>query len=536
VLELRALEPAAVGRGRRPVGVPPLVAVPAAVVGAAVLLPVAYLVVRAAGAGPEVWELLWSPRTGRILLRSLLLAGAVTASTVLLAVPLAWLTTRTDLPGARLWRVVTALPLVVPSYVGGFVVATALGPAGLLQQLLYRLAGVERLPDVYGFPGAWLVLTLFTYPYVLLSVRAGWRGLDPALEEVARTLGERGWRAFRRAVLPQLWPWIRAGALLVALYTLADFGAVSMMQFETFTTAIYVQYQASFDRHGAAALALVLVALTGALLAAADRPGRGPQHRVGLGPGRRPPRVPLGPWRWPALLGCTGVTLVAVVLPLGVLLYWLLLGLAHGEPLVLTWRPALTSLALGAASAVVTVAAAFPLALLAARFSGPLALLAGRIVYAGYALPGIVVALALVFVTARVVPALYQTPAALLVAYAVLFLPQAAGALRAALARVHPSQEEAARTLGRTPAQVLWSVTLPLVRPGVAAAAALVFLTTMKELPATLLLSPIGMETLATRVWSAAGEGFFARAAAPALLLVLLSSLSLATLARQEEP
>ena len=510
-----------------------LILLPSLLVAGALLLPVAYLGVRAAGAGEGAWGLLWHPRTVRVLLNTVLLAAAVTTSTIAIAVPLAWLTTRTDLPGQRVWSTLTVLPLVVPSYIGGIVVATVFGPAGALQHLLDRLGIALRLGSIYGFPGAWITLTLVAYPYVLLSVRAGLRGLDPSLEEAARSLGDSSWRAFRRVTLTHLRPWVGAGAVLVALYVLSDFGAVSMMQFESFTTAIYLQYQASFNRHYAAVLSLVLVALAVLIVLLEERRGRARFHRL-----RGTPRilhpVRLRRWRWPALAFCALLTALGVLVPIGVIGYWLAIGLQRGGPLVVALRPALNSLYASALAAVLTVAAALPVAILSVRYGGGLAAVITRLTYAGFALPGVVLALSLVFFAARYVPVFYQTLGLLVFAYAIHFLPQALGPLRASLLQVSPSQEEAARTLGRNAFQVLRTVTLPLVRPGAVAAAALVFLTTMKELPATLLLSPTGFETLATRIWSTATEGFFARAAAPALLLLALSSLSLWLLLAQE--
>jgi len=514
--------------------VSPLVWVPALVVTSCIVLPIVYLGVRAAGVGEGIWDLIFSARTSHLIVNTLGLAAAVTATTIVLALPAAWLTIRTDLPGSRFWSILTAMPLVVPSYVGGFVVATALGPTGMLQRLFERVIGTERLPDIYGFPGAWLTLSLFTYPYVLLSVRAGLRGLDPAIEEASRSLGHSSWTTFRYVTLPLLRPWIGAGALLVALYTLSDFGAVSMMQFESFTTAIYLQYQASFNRSYAAALALVLVGLTALLLVLEARQGRARYHRISAATAKQPRRIALGAWRWPALMFCTALVSLGVVIPAGVISYWLITGMRHGEPLVLTLRPMLNSIYAAALGAAVTVAAALPVAVVAVRAGGRIGIMVGRLAYAGYALPGIVVALSLVFFGARYAPALYQTLALLVFAYMILYLPQAVGTVRSAVQQVSPSQEEAARTLGRSAPNVLWTVTLPQIRPGILAGAALVFLTTMKELPATLLLSPTGFQTLATRIWSAATEGFFARAAAPALLLLIVSSLSIALVLSQE--
>jgi iron(III) transport system permease protein len=225
-----------------------------------VLLPVGYLLVRAADADRSSWDLILRSRTIWLTLRTAGLALAVTAASVAVGVPLAWLTTRTDLPFRRLWAVLVALPLVIPSYVGAFGLIATLGPRGMLQQMLEPL-GVERLPDISGFPGAFLALTLFTYPYVFLLVGAAVRGLDPSLEDAARGLGSSPFRTFRRVTLPLLRPSVAAGALLVALYTLHDFGAVSLMRFPAFTQAIYLQYKGAFDRTPAAILSLMLVAL-----------------------------------------------------------------------------------------------------------------------------------------------------------------------------------------------------------------------------------------------------------------------------------
>jgi iron(III) transport system permease protein len=441
---------------------------------------------------------------------------------------------RTDLPGRRVWAALVALPLVIPSYLGGFVLVSTLGPRGLLRDLLAPL-GVERLPSIYGLPGAALALTLFSYPYVYLTVRGALRGMDPALEETARSLGTGAWTTFFRVTLPQLRLAAAAGALLVALYALSDFGAVSLLQLDSFTRAIYTSYRAAFDRTPAAILALMLVALTATLLLIEGRTrGRARYHRSTAGAVRPAPPVALGRWRWPALAYCGAVVLLALAAPVGVLLYWLLRGLAAGEPLLLAWGAAANSVSVSALAAVVTTLAALPVAIASVRFRGWASGLVERAAYVGYALPGIVLALALVFFGANYAPALYQTVGLLVFAYATHFMPQALGATRASLLQASPSVEDAARGLGRSPARVLATVTAPLARPGMLAGAALVFLTTMKELPATLLLGPTGFDTLATRIWSATTGAFFARAAAPALLLIAVSALPMYLLVIRE--
>lgn len=506
-----------------------LLHLPSLFVVGAVLLPLAYLILRAAEAELSSLEQLLRTRTLQLLTNSLGLAAAVAAASVVLSVTVAYLTVRTDLPGRRMWSVLTSLPLVIPSYVGAYLFAAALGPRGLLQSALEQLFGVARLPDIYGFWGAFLVLTLLSYPYVLLPVRAALRGMDPALEESARSLGQDSWGVFRRVTLPHLGPAIAAGGLLVALYALRDFGAVSIMRFTTFTRAIYIQYQSAFDRSGAAVLSLVLVGLTVVLLSAELRSRRTERIYSAYENGKRPrPRIALRRWRWPALLLCASLVGMALVLPAGILTYWLVRALQEGPDVLALISATGNSLLASGLAAVITVLAAVPLAVLAVRSPGRLSRWTERISHLGFALPGIVIALALVFFGIRAASALYQTLPMLLLAYLILFLPQAVGSLRTSLLQVPRSLEEAGRSLGRGPLAVFQTVTLPLVRPGLLAGAALVFLTAMKELQATLILSPFGFNTLATEVWSAVSEAFFARAAGPALLLILVSSLPMA--------
>lgn len=515
--------------------VPAWLYVPAAVIAAAMLLPLVYLLIRAVGAGERALAELLSPGTLRILVNSVQLAVLVTATSIVLAVPLAWLVTRTDLPGRRVWAVVCAVPLVIPSYVGGFAYAAAFGPRGLLQSLLAPL-GVQRLPEIYGLGGATLALTMFTFPYLLLITRSALVGMDPSLEEASRSLGHPPLGTFGRVTLPHLRPAIGAGSLLVILYTLSDFGAVSLMRFDTFTFSIYREYQGAFDRTRAAVLALVLVVLTLVVLAVEARAHSGARyHRTAGGARRQPPVVSLGRWRWPALGLCAAVVTLALIVPFAVISYWLIRGLRSGEQVGFAIAATRNSLGASGLAAGLAAAAALPVTVLSVRFRSRLTSLIERATYVGYALPGIVIALALVFFAIRYGRPLYQTLTLLVFAYAVRFLPEAIGATRASLLQVSPSVEEAARSLGRSGPQVLVEVTAPLVRPGMLAGAALVFLTAMKELPVTIMLAPLGFPTLATEIWSATEGAFFAKAAMPTLLLLLLSSVPLAFLLRRRE-
>ena len=500
---------------------------PACFTVALLLLPLAYLVVRASGGG-RGWRILTRANTLDLIWSTGLLVVGVTLASVTIGVSVAWLTTRTDLPGRPFWAVGAALPLVIPSYVAAFCLLGAFGPRGLLQQLL----GVERLPEIYGYWGALAALTLSTYPYVLLLVSAALRGLDPALEEAGRGLGRSPFEVFRRVTLPALRPSIGAGALLVALYTLSDFGVVSLMLYDALTRAIYLQYRSLFDRTPAAVLALVLVALTALVLWLESR-WRRRVSRTGPGTARQARPHRLGRWRWPALVYCGGIIGAFLALPAAVLVYWLARGLDRAE---LPWREIVNSMSASALAAAVAAVAAIPIGLVAMRYPTRLTRLLERLAFAGNALPGIVIALSLVFFAANYASPLYQTLALLVFAYVVRFLPQALAGVESALASVGPRVEEAARALGRGPVATMLTVTVPLIRSGIFAGAALVFLSAMKELPATLLLRPIGFETLATEIWKTTSVGAYSRAALPALLLIAVSAPFVYFLSSRHEP
>lgn len=506
---------------------------PALAIAALAALPVAYLLLRALEVDPATLDLILRARTLQILGASLALGLAVGVGSICLGLPLAWLTARSDLPGRRLWTVLTVVPLAIPSYVIAFALIAALGPRGALSELL-RTVGLPGLPSLYGFAGAALVLTLATYPYVLLSVRGALLRSDPQIEEAGRILGDGALTAFRRITLPLIAPAIAAGALLAILYALADFGAVAILQFDSFARSIYVQYRASFDRSLAAILALMLIAVTFGVAWIESRVRRRLVHFQA--PRRPPPPVRLGRWRWPALLFCGSVVTLALLVPAGTILFWLLRGVAQGEPLRIVGTAAANSLIAGSLTALTVAVFALPVAFLAVRHPGRISSWIERVLYGAYAVPGIVLALATVLFVLNVTPILYQGLLVLVLAYAVRFLPQAVGPARTSLMQVSPGLIEAARTLGENASGAFRSVTLPLLRPGLIAGMALVFLTTVKELPITLLVGPTGFQTLATSIWDAATEGFYARAAAPAAMLMMLSGATVSLLFTQEDP
>lgn len=496
------------------------------------VIPLIYLVVRTVGAGQEVWDLLFRWRTAEILLRSVTLVISVTFLSIILAVPLAWLTVRTNIPLRRLWGIVTILPLIMPSYVAGFLFVLALGPKGLLHQFINIFWTLDSIPSIYGFPGAVLTLTFLSYPYILITTRAGLLRIDSSLEESSRTLGHGDWSTFKNVTLPLLRPALAAGSLLVALYTLSDFGAVSLLRYETFTWAIYQQYESGFGRIAASSLSILLLIIAfGILLAESQSRGNSDTYSNSGNTSRQITLIPLGKkWAALSLIFCSSIVLISLVIPIAILCYWMLRGLSSGEVIPSLWMATFNSLLVSSIAAVVAIIVSLPIAILAIRYPGKLATFIEKISFVGFALPGIVVSLALVFFLTNVATPLYQTLSILIIAYVILFMPASLGPLKTSLLQISPRLEEAARSLGKSPFQTLCTITIPLMLPGIYAGGALVFLLTMKELPATLILGPIGFQTLSTSIWSAASEAFFAKAAAPALLLIMVTSIMVSLL------
>lgn len=514
-------------RGRR---APGFLWVPALGVALLSLAPVYYLAVRSTERGWAPWREVAEQSLWPLLGDSLQLASLVVACSLAIALPAAWLTARTDLRWRRAWAVALALPLAIPSYVMGLAVVAALGPRGLVQDWLEPL-GVERLPEIYGLLAATLTLTAVTYPYLYVVLRAALRMSDPATEEAARSLGASRARAFVSVTLPALAPAIAAGSLLVALYVLSDFGGVATVRYTTFTRAVFLEYTSSFDRSRAAVLGVMLgvLAITVLVLELLARS----RYQSRLRAARTAPssRAALGRWRGPATAFLSLVVLVSTVLPVVVLAWWLGRGIAAGTDLPEVGGPVRNTLTLGLAGAALTTLLALAPAVLSARYGGFLARLVEQATFIAHALPGLVVALALVFFGIAYARPLYQTTWMLLIAYVVLFVPNALAALRAPLLRQDAHLEDAAASLGRRPLTALATITLPLARPGATAAFVLVFLTIVKELPATLLLSPPGYRTLAGVTWSASSEAFLGSAALPGLLIIALAAVPAAVLA-----
>ncbi|CAJ1503089.1 iron ABC transporter permease [[Mycobacterium] burgundiense] len=478
---------------------------------AATFIPLFYLGERAFERGLAfVIDELLQPRTADLIARSTVLVVVVTAAAVVFGVGLAVLVTRTDVRGRRALAVALTLPLAMPSYLLAFL-------------------WVSLFPKIGGLWGSALVLTLVSYPLVFLTTTAALARVDPAQEEVARSLGHSGASVLFRVTLRQARAAITAGALLVALYVLSDFGAVAAMRYEAFTWVIYGAYRSGFNPARAAVLSLLLLVFALALVVA-ERWVRGQAAaRVGSGTPRPAPVSRLGRWQPVALAPALVVLVAALVIPLYSLSRWLTVGGLRWNGR--QWLDALQATVwLSLAAALVTTVAALPLGVLAARYRTRAARLLESASYVAHGLPGIVIAISMVSVGVLLLRPIYQREPLLILAYAVLFIPLAVGSVRAAVESTPLRTEEVARSLGRSPLRAFATVTAHAAAPGIAAGAALVLLTCMKELPVTLLLHPTGTQTLATRLWGHSFVSDYSSAAPYAVALLIFAAIPTALL------
>jgi iron(III) transport system permease protein len=471
------------------------------------LLPLTFLVFEAVQVGwSALWQMLDRHYVLGLLWNTLRLAVVVTALAAVIGTTAAWLTERTDLFARRVFAVLLVLPLVIPD----FVIAWAWS---------------SIFPSVSGYLGAVVVMTLGLYPLVYLPMAAAFRSADAAQEDAARTLGLGRLAVFFKVSLRQARSTLLGGSLLVCLALLAEYGAFENLRYQTFTTAIFNELQIGFSTAPACALSLVLVGLSVlALFGEGSLRERGRlEQTVSSRPARRHRLGKSAP------LSVLFVALVAgfgLGFPLAVIGYWLSLGGRSSLPATASVAAAAGYSALySAGGALIATLLALPIALFSARRPGRFSAALERSSFVIQAIPGLVVALALIYFVERYLPFAYQSPELLVVAYSMIFFPLAIVAVRASVARAPRQLEEIGRTLGAGPLAVRLRVTLPLVAPGLAAAFCLVFLSGVTELTATLLLVPDNVQTLATQFWAFTENVSYGAAAPYAATMVVMSAL-----------
>jgi iron(III) transport system permease protein len=464
-------------------------------------------------------------------MRTVNLTVLVTLSAAILGTSLAWLTIRTDLPSRRILKIILPLPLVFPTFVGAAAFIRTLNPGGLANDLVEKI-GIDKTLELHGLFGAWLVLTLFTYPYVYLPVAARLKNLQSSLEESARLLGDSSWSTFRKVVLPQIASSLLAGSLLVFLYTISDFGAVQLMRYDTLTRAIWTTRLSNQPVSFALALILLSLAAIAVIIETLfsrrfRKPDMITQSEIVL--------TPLKKWKTPATAASWLIVFLALITPTIALGDWAADGLLRefrgGRPLFIELediiKPTINTAWVSMLTAIIAAAIVLPVSYLVAKYRSSIGNTANAVMTSTFAMPGLLIALSMFFWTLRTSWAaehLRGTIVILIFAYLVRFSAQALAPARAAVASIPASLEDASQVLGASKVKRFFTVDLPVVTPGLLAGSGLVLMSTMKELPITLLVAPFEFPTLTTKIFHSFEDAFVAEGGLLALILVLLSA------------
>lgn len=485
-------------------------------------VPLWFVILQSSELGAGKWQQLWTSRLPELLWNTLSLAILVAIACFILGVSAAWWIARFNFPGRRyaIWLMV--LPLTIPTYVFAHIYTTLFEADGWIGIAWTSIFGNSiAIPDIYNIFGATLTLSLAGFSYVFLMSHSALSVSTQTLEEAARIHGVSKWQVFFRINLPLLRPAIAAGLAVVILHALSDFGAVSMLHYQTFTLSIYLQMSGRFDYQAAAGLSLILVLLSLTFLVL-ERFFRARQRYYTTRQTRKhqlkevTPFVTVMIWLW---LGF--ITFLAFILPLIWMISWSWDAWMQDVIDLEFWSYAYNSLLLAVLCATIAIVCGLPIALFNNRQRSKYSSALIQVSSVGFVLPGPVVALGILSFILSLLPFLYGGLIALLLALVIRFLPLAVQSQDASMQQLTPSIEQAGRILGATPLENLKRVILPMISGGIATAWVLVFIDTLKELPATLILRPTGFDTLPVRIWIEASEEMLELAAPAALMLVV---------------
>ena len=459
-----------------------------------------------------------------LLLNTILLFIFVVISSLILGLLISIILVRFNIPGSKILFTLSVLPLVIPSYIGALTYVSAFSPKGLFVQLFSSL-GINEIAGIDGFFGSWLVLTLFTYPYVLLICSSALRNLDSTVEDAARSLGKNRFNVYTQVVIPRLKKPIIFSGLLVGLYVISDFGAVSLMRYSTLTKAIYSYYEFNINGDPVIFYSSILIVLA-LLISFIQRGSEEARSAKVSGTPKISEKTNLSPRS--KVLIYTFLSLIifsGLILPISVLSYWLIRGLSAGNSVRAVFGGVVGSLSVSLLAALFSVIVSTPIIIMVSQYRSKFGNVLERIMLALYGLPHISVGIAILFITIKIFPSIYQSFTALIISYLIVFLPQAIGAGQASMEQVKSNYLDASSGLGMSKLKSFYRITLPLIYRGLFAGGALVFLSTMKELPQTLLLRPTGLNTMAIDIWSYASEGLFTQAAFSSFILLAISAI-----------
>jgi iron(III) transport system permease protein len=487
------------------------------------LMPIFYMFWRFANFSRNISAFLKSWDVFSLLFNTLTLFLAVVLTSLFIGLLVSIFTVRYELPASKILFSLTILPLVIPSYIGALTYVSAFSPRGLFVDI-FSSFGLNEISGIDGFVGSWIVLTLFTYPYVQLVCSSALRNLDSTVEDAARSLGVKKIKMYTSVVLPRLKKPIIYSSLLVGLYVISDFGAVSLMKYGTMTKAIYSYYVININGDPVIFYSTILIFLA-LLISFAQRGSDISRSAKVSGTPREIEKIKLS--KKPKILVLIFFFVLiffSLFVPVSVLGYWLFRGLAQGNSVSGALSGILGSLSAATVTSILAMIIATPIVVMISQYRSKFGDLFEKVTLTLYGLPHIAVGISMLFITIKIFPSIYQTFITLIISYLIVFLPQAVGGGQASMEQVKLSYIEASSGLGFSKIDTFFKITFPLIYRGLLAGAALVFLSTMKELPQTLLLRPTGFSTMAVDIWSNASEALFTQAAFSAFILLAISA------------
>jgi iron(III) transport system permease protein len=487
------------------------------------LMPIFYMFWRFANFSRNISAFLKSWDVFSLLFNTLTLFLAVVLTSLFIGLLVSIFTVRYELPASKILFSLTILPLVIPSYIGALTYVSAFSPRGLFVDI-FSSFGLNEISGIDGFAGSWIVLTLFTYPYVQLVCSSALRNLDSTVEDAARSLGVKKIKMYTSVVLPRLKKPIIYSSLLVGLYVISDFGAVSLMKYGTMTKAIYSYYVININGDPVIFYSTILIFLA-LLISFAQRGSDISRSAKVSGTPREIEKIKLS--KKPKILVLIFFFVLiffSLFVPVSVLGYWLFRGLAQGNSVSGALSGILGSLSAATVTSILAMIIATPIVVMISQYRSKFGDLFEKVTLTLYGLPHIAVGISMLFITIKIFPSIYQTFITLIISYLIVFLPQAVGGGQASMEQVKLSYIEASSGLGFSKIDTFFKITFPLIYRGLLAGAALVFLSTMKELPQTLLLRPTGFSTMAVDIWSNASEALFTQAAFSAFILLAISA------------
>lgn len=500
----------------------------------------------------EIWAHLADTILSSLLLNTLMLSSGVLVCTALLGISLGWLTGACSFPGKSFYSWALTLPMAIPAYVMAFIFIGVMDFTGPVQSLLRSIPGFEHVMfEVRSTPFVILVISITLYPYVYLLSRSAFLSQGSTLSEAASSLGAGQWTVFRKVALPMARPWIVSGLALVLMETLADFGAVSIFNYNTLTTAIYKAWFGFFSLQAAAQLSSILVIFALVLLGVESLYKSRMRYHTSPRQSTQHSFIKLKGWKaWAASGLCLTIVAIGFVMPVIQLIFWVYEAAHHQElPNYLTQTA--QTLFLGFGAALLICFCAVLLSYLKRRAPQPFNLILIRISTVGYALPGTVLAVGIflpvawfdntiqlfahTFLNIEITTIFQGTLVVMFMAYVVRFLAVGFNSVNSAMLGISPTLDEASTIMGVKGRKMIWLVHLPLLRKGLLTALILSMIDVVKEMPITLMTRPFGWDTLAVKIYELTSEGEWERAALPGLYLVLASVIPVIILIRQAE-